>query len=244
MNKKSYFFISDAHLGSKIAENNNSEIKLIKFFEYITDKAKDLYILGDFFDLWFEYKYVIPSRYFNILFALKKLKEKNINIKYICGNHDFTNSKFLQNEIGMEFHFNDLRLDLYNKKIMLCHGNNMKKGTSDFLLKYILRNKFFQTLYKMIHPDIGIGFAYFISSLSRNSIEKKGYQPHVIKKYRDYAKYILDNNNIDTVIMGHTHYPDFQNFGTKTYINTGNWIKSSDYLEINENEVKLAKFNI
>ncbi len=230
---RTYYFISDAHLGAK----KNEEIKtkrLMSFLHYINKSNNTLFIVGDLFDFWFEYNYVIPYKHFSILCMLNKMIGNNVKIKYITGNHDFWIGNFFK-DMGIKIYKDPITISINSKLFYIAHGDGLLKADYGYrVLKKIIRNPLNIKLYNLIHPDIGIALAQFFSKLSRN---KK------IKNYRnEYIEFAKDkfSKGFDNIILGHTHIPFKFNQNGKKLINIGDWINhfTYGYLENNKLELK------
>ena len=139
-NKKKYYFISDVHLGLQSAsEEKKKERLLVKFFESCSKDAKELYIVGDLFDFWFEYRRVYQKGFFRTLTALQDLTEKGIKVNYIIGNHDFMHRDFFEKEIGVALFQDPVDITLEGKKFFIAHGDGLVKNDMGYnILKKIL----------------------------------------------------------------------------------------------------------
>ena len=241
--KTKVYFVSDVHLGK---DSENSEIKKEKFVEFckfIKGKAKKLYLVGDIFEFWFEYREVIPSEYFEALSVLRDLVLSGTEVVYIGGNHDFWKGNFLTDKIGIKVQFQSLKVNIDERRVLIHHGDGFLKSTLDFsFAKKILRNKVNIFLYKLVHPDIGIPFAKFIAKKIRNKTFKEVNLEEVKLKYREKAMEVLDNSEIDVIIMGHTHKEDYYKKDDKLYINLGCWEEDFNYAVFERKDFKLKKF--
>ncbi len=228
MSNKKYFFISDIHLGlhSK-KEEEKKELLLVKFLEFCRDNTDELFIVGDLFDYWFEYRFVYQKGYYRTLTALKDLTEHGVKIHYFIGNHDFMHRDFFTKEFGITMYEKELSIDLNGKLFFIGHGDGLVKNDLGYLiLKKILRNKFFQGLYYLIHPDLGVKVASFFSKSSRDYTTKKDYGE--ADGLFDSAKSII-NRGYDYVIFGHLHSRQFIQENRGYYINLGTWLDKPCY---------------
>lgn len=234
--QQKYYFISDAHLGA----GKNEEMKykkLISFLDFINKKNTTLFIIGDLFDFWFEYKYVIPYENFSILCQLKKMIETGVQIKYITGNHDFGIGRFIKS-MGIEIYRDPISISLKSKKFYIAHGDGLLNADYGYkILKKILRNPLNIWLYRLIHPDIGMTVANFCSNLSRNKKNKS-----FNDKYINFAKNKF-KNGIDFMIFGHTHLPFEFTDQEKKLINIGDWINHFTYGYFNDDNLELKTWN-
>lgn len=226
--KNSYYFISDIHFGLlSYAEEVEREKIFVDFLYSIKDNVKELYILGDLFDFWFEYKSVIQKGYYRTFTALNDLVISGTKIHYIIGNHDFMHRDFFEKEIGVILYQNEIVLKLDNKKFYLAHGDGLVKNDFGYLiLKKIFRNKMVQNLYSLIHPNLGIKLAKGTSETSRNHTGNKNYGEG--DGLFEFAKSKF-KAGFDYVILGHTHQKQFEEIDNKVYANLGTWLNKPMY---------------
>lgn len=234
---KSYFFISDVHLGLLSGKiEKEKEKKLVSFINYAKENSDELFIIGDLFDYWFEYKRVIQKGFLKTLAALADYTETGKKIHYFIGNHDFLHRDFFEKEIGALLYDNPITVELNGKKFFIGHGDGLVKNDTGYkILKKVLRNKFLQKLYSTIHPDLGIKIASTTSKTSRNYTSQKNYG--IIDGLLETAKIKIEEG-CDYVIFGHSHQRANQNYKNGYYINLGTWLdepcygKFTDSLEI------------
>lgn len=223
-----YIFVSDLHLGISMREEENAkETLFVKMLETLDADVKALFIVGDLYDYWFEYRRVYQKGFFRTLAALYGLKEKGIKIYYIIGNHDFMHRDFFQEEIGAMMIKDSLEVELCGKKFFLAHGDGMLKGDYGYkILKKILRSKKVQWLYSWLHPDIGISIAAGTSKKSRNHTSSRGSfeKDGLMEKAGNIIA-----AGFDFVIFGHTHKRVIEKFPSGTYINLGTWLDKPCY---------------
>ena len=233
------YFISDAHLGQ--ADRGKEELKfrkLCSFFDMVAAKGERLYILGDLFDFWFEYKHAIPKEHVSVLFELSKLIESGVKLTYITGNHDFWLGDLLTRRLGVEVFKDELTVTHDGKRIFLIHGDGLAKKDRGYrILKKIMRNRFNIFLYRQVPPDIGIPFAKFCSRLSRGHTSERP-KESFLREYRDYAQRRL-NDGYDCVISAHTHYPEQIEYENGVYINTGDWCVNFTYAVLKDGRLEL-----
>ncbi|MBN2030247.1 UDP-2,3-diacylglucosamine diphosphatase [bacterium] len=233
---KPTYFISDAHLGGKNHSAEEQQEKLLlDFLGYVGQQGETLFILGDLFDFWFEYRSVIPRRYFKVLFALKALIDQEVEIHYITGNHDFWMDTFFPEDLHIQIHDKPLDIQIEGKRFHIAHGDGLAKRDVKYrMFKKILRHPFHIRLYRILHPDLGFAFADFCSRLSRNhrKIEDRD------AEYINYAK-IRFQEGFDGVILGHTHSPQEYRESNKTYINTGDWMSHFTYGKLEKGRLSL-----
>ena len=232
------YFISDAHLGlgPKNIEHEKEQ-HLILFLNHIKKDASQLFIVGDLFDAWFEYRTVIPKGFHRLFTALEDLVRQGITIHYLAGNHDYWIRDFFRDDLGMKTYHEAFDITVDGKKIFIHHGDGFAHNDTGYkILRKILRNPVNIWLYSWVHPDIGIALASTSSKRSRDYTATKEYgEEDGMMKYA--AKKIEDGYHI--VVMGHRHIPLCKQIGAGTYINLGDWITHYSYAEFDNGSIAL-----
>ena len=222
-NQSKYYFISDVHLGfyERSIDKHQEEL-LINSLDLISRDAKGIFLLGDIFDYWFEWRRVIPRHHYRTLSKLYDLKHSGIEISYLMGNHDFGHKDFFSQELGITVYPNELVTELEGKKFFLHHGDGLAEGDSGYkILKKITRNKCNQRLYTtLLHPNFAIKLASTSSSKSRKYTDKKDYGK--TDGMAEYAKNKIDEG-FDFVVMGHRHKREILPHNKGIYVNLGAW---------------------
>jgi UDP-2,3-diacylglucosamine hydrolase len=223
-----YLFISDIHLGLKSKEEEKQkEDLLVKFLRFAKDNCNELFILGDLFDYWFEYGRVYQKGFYRTLAALKELTDEGVKLHYIIGNHDFMHRDFFEDDIGAVLYENDISTVLNGSKFYLAHGDGLVKNDIGYkILKKILRNKFIQKMYSIIHPDLGIALASRTSKSSRHYTSKKNYGEE--DGLFTFAKSKMDEG-YNFVLLGHLHRRSCREYKNGLYINLGSWLDKPCY---------------
>ncbi|MCK4753865.1 MAG: UDP-2,3-diacylglucosamine diphosphatase [Calditrichia bacterium] len=232
------YFISDVHLGEQPEHLEKVRVKqFVEFLREIEKSASSVFFVGDLFDFWFEYKYVIPKKHFAIIHQLARMREKNIKITYLAGNHDFWLGSFFDRELGIQTLNDEWTGEIEGKRFFLYHGDGIAKKDSGYrLLKKILRNPVSIKLYRWIHPDLGIPFARFASGSSRQYTNRIDLKDH--SDYIDFARKRFEEG-YDYVIMGHRHNPYEHEENGKKYINLGDWLDYFSYAVFDGIDLKI-----
>ncbi len=235
---KSIFFISDVHLGlhDKFREKEK-ERRLLAFLSYVEEHGDELFIIGDLFDYWFEYKYVIPRGYHHTISKLGLMVEKGIKIHYVAGNHDFWLKDFFPKDLGIPIYKDPFEVVLRGKRFYLHHGDGLAlKDTGYRILKKVLRSRLNIFLFTLLHPDLTAPLAKASSRGSREHTANKDYGEtdgmilFATKKIE---------SGCDAVVMGHRHKPLSLKIGNGIYINLGDWISYSTYAEFSGTDLEL-----
>lgn len=235
------YFMSDAHLGlNDRSTEREKEDQLIAFLDSLKDRAEQLFILGDLFDAWIEYRTVIPKGFHRTLTALDNLRRRGIVIHFLAGNHDCWLRDYLTDEIGVIVHHDPFDIILDGKKIYLHHGDGLATNDSGYrFMKKILRNRTAIWLFSWIHPDIGLRLARSSSQTSRRYSARKhfGEEDGMLKFAREKI-----GQGYDYVIMGHRHLPVFTSINVGAYANLGDWIDHRTYAVLEDGVLKLQKW--
>ncbi|HRS01053.1 MAG TPA: UDP-2,3-diacylglucosamine diphosphatase [Bacteroidota bacterium] len=218
------YFFSDVHLGFSSREiERKKEDLMLNFLDEISKDAEKIVIVGDFFDYWFDWNRTIPKDNYRTLAKLDELIQKKIEIEYLIGNHDFGHYRFFKENLGIVPIENDIERVFYNKKFYISHGDGKSYNDGGYrCMKRILRNKFNQRLYRLLHPDFSIWLASKSSKKSRGMTGVKNYGES--DGMRDFAFKKIDEG-FDYVIMGHRHKVEYLPYNSGIYINLGDWLE-------------------
>ena len=222
------YFFSDAHLGIGTRDQDLAkERRIVEFLDFVKRDAEHLYIVGDLFDYWFEYRTVVPKGYYRMLAKFAELKEHGIRMSYIVGNHDFWLKDYFRTEFGMEILTEPAERTIRGHKFLLHHGDGLvKKDRGYRFLKRVLRSRVSIFLFSLLHPDFAARIARWSSHTSREYTSNRSYESNDMVAYA--SKKIRDNN-IEFVVMGHNHVPQYRRIGRGAYVNLGDWISANSY---------------
>lgn len=245
---KKIYFISDFHLGvPNDKDSRKREDKIVSWLNSISNDVQILYLMGDVFDYWFEYKEVVPRGYVRLLGKLAELSDAGVELHYFTGNHDMWVFDYLPKEIGLQIHRAPIQKEYNGKKFFLGHGDGL--GPGDFGYKFIKKvfaNKLAQWLFARVHPNTGIGLMKFFSRRSRiaTGTSDDVYLGDDKEWLMIFSREVLQKEHYDYFIFGHRHMPlDKQLSDKSRYINLGEWINHFTYAEFDGAELSLKKFN-
>ncbi|MFZ1080807.1 MAG: UDP-2,3-diacylglucosamine diphosphatase [Candidatus Kryptoniota bacterium] len=240
---KSVYFISDIHLGAPSLTKDfeaKRRNELLKLFDIIAENGSRLIIVGDLFDFWYEYKYVVPKNYFWLYAKFKEMIEKGVAMDYIAGNHDFFLGEFFSKSVGLKVYQDGFSENINGKKFLIIHGDGLAVKDAGYrMLKRILRIGFTRSVIRWIHPDIGFSLAKAFSKKSREYTSNKDYGE--TDGMMLFAEEKL-KDGYDFVVMGHNHVPKFEHFGKGVYVNLGDWLKNFTYGVFNGDAMQLVKW--
>ena len=243
---KKIYFASDFHLG--VPDYKSSlvrEKKIVAWLNFIAKDAFSIYLLGDVFDFWFEYKYSIPKGFIRLQGKLAELSDSGINIHMFTGNHDMWMFDYFPSEFNITVFREPQKLIINNRKFLIGHGDGLGKGEAGYkLLKRIFTSKVCQWLFARLHPNLGIGIANKWSKNSRITSSSETYN-FMGEKERllNYCKELENSNHHDYYIFGHRHLPmEIKLNENCFYINLGDWVNFSKYGEFDGQEFKLLNF--
>ncbi len=253
--RKKIYFLSDVHLGA-VAHNNKAissdsltlpgvskntrtntpnhdiERKLCRWFDMVKSDAKTIFLLGDIFDFWFEYKYVVPRGFTRVLGKIAELTDSGIEIHFFIGNHDIWVTDYLQQECGMIVHTQPLVRDIYGKKFFLAHGDGLGDDSKSFkIIRYLFHNKFCRKAFANLHPRWALAIAHRWSYHSRLTGEMTGYlgedKEHLVLFAKEQLKIAP---NINFFVFGHRHILlDLMLSQSARIVILGDWITYFSY---------------
>jgi UDP-2,3-diacylglucosamine hydrolase len=245
--QKNIYFLSDFHLGTPShADSLVREKLIVQFLNEIEDKAAEIFIVGDMFDFWYEYKYVVPKGYVRLLGKLAQLSDRGIQLHFFVGNHDMWMTDYLQQELNMPVYFEPKEFSWNGKQFLIGHGDGLGPGDKGYKrLKKVFRNPVCQWAFGILPPQLGMGVANY---MSRRSRAKTGSSEEIFlgedKEWLvQYCKEKLQEKHFDFFIFGHRHLPiDFRLTSNSRYINLGDWISFYTYAVFDGNDIQLLSY--
>ncbi len=244
---KKIYFLSDFHLGApNYTESLVREKRLVKFLDEIKKDAYQIYLMGDLFDFWYEYKKVVPKGFVRILGKLAELTDSGIEIIFFVGNHDMWMHGYFEQELNIKVYHHPATFEFNNKKFFIGHGDGLGPGDQRYkFIKKVFRNKFSRWLFGSLHPQLGIGIAGYFSRKSRAATGKV--DEHFLGEEKEwliiFSKEMLKTEHFDYFIFGHRHLPLNYKVGENSfYINLGDWIKYNSYAVFDGEKTELKYY--
>lgn len=247
---KNIYILSDAHLGSWAIEHRRTqERRLVRFLDDIKNKAAAVYLLGDMFDFWYEYKYVVPKGYTRFLGKLSELTDMGVEVHYFTGNHDIWMYGYLEEECGVMLHTQPLTTEIYGKVFYMAHGDGLGNTDRAFsIIRRIFHSRTCQRLFSMLHPRWGMQFGLSWAKHSRLK-RKDGKEPPYRGENREalvrYTKeYMKTHQDIDYFIYGHRHIElDLMLSRKCRMMIVGDWISQFTYVVFDGEHIFLSEYS-
>lgn len=245
---KKIYFASDFHLG--VPSYNSSlerERKIIQWLNQIEKDAFEIYLVGDIFDFWFEYKHAIPKGFVRLQGNIAKLVDAGIPIYFFTGNHDMWMFDYFEKELGVKI-FREPILKEYNgKRLVIGHGDGLGPGDKKYkFIKRVFAAKWSQWLFARLHPNFGIGLANYFSRKSRIATgnDDKTFLGEENEWLVQYCKEREKTESNDYYLFGHRHLPLNISINERaSYINLGEWINDFTYAVFDGQQLELKNFN-
>ncbi len=244
---KKIYFLSDFHLGApNVADSLVREKKVVHFLETIRHDAQIIFIVGDMFDFWYEYKTVVPKGYTRILGKLAELTDSGIQIHFFVGNHDMWMNGYFEQEFGIPVYHQSKVFTFNNKQFYIGHGDGLGPADHGYkFIKKIFRNPICNWLFGQLHPTLGMGLANYFSLKSKQKTGNS--DEHFLGDDKEwlliYCKKILQTQHYDFFVFGHRHLPlDIKLNEKSRYINMGDWIRNFTYASFDGNDMQLHKW--
>jgi UDP-2,3-diacylglucosamine hydrolase len=244
---KKIYFASDQHLGAPTPQFSfPREKKFVAWLDEVKGDAEAIFLLGDLFDFWFEYKTVVPKGFVRVLGKLAEIRDSGVPIYFFVGNHDLWMDEYFETELNIPV-FHDLKeFEFNNKKFLIGHGDGKGPGDLGYKrMKKIFTNSFFKRLFRWIHPDLGVKFGQYLSVKNKlisgeEDVKFLGAENEWLVKY---AQRRLETQHFDFFVFGHRHLPlEIQISKTSKYINLGDWIGYFTYGVFDGETFELKKF--
>jgi len=238
------YFLSDFHLGAPdYASSLEREKIIVQFLEKIRKDAAEIFLVGDMFDFWYEYRKVVPKGYVRLLGKLAELSDQGIPLHFFVGNHDMWMKDYFQKELNIPVYFEPEEFSRKNKRFLIGHGDGLGPGDHGYKrLKKLFRNPVSKWLFGILPPVLGMGLANFLSRRSRaqTGSTEETFLGEDKEWLLIYCKEVLKNKKIDFFIFGHRHLAiDYRLEEGSRYINLGDWIHYYTYAVFDGEQLSL-----
>lgn len=245
--REKIYFASDFHLGVPDYESSLvREKKVVAWLEQARHDAAAIYLVGDIFDFWFEYRYTAPKGYIRLLGKIAEITDSGVPVHIFTGNHDMWLFDYLPKEIGVELHRDPIERTYNGKLFMIGHGDGLGPGDRGYkFIKKIFANRFCQWLYARLHPNFAFALATYLSRRSRiaTGTSDSEYLGEDKEWLVQYCREKLKEKAYDYFIFGHRHLPIEVSVGPRaTYVNLGEWVNYFTYAVFDGQKLHLKKF--
>ena len=246
-NNKKIYFASDQHFGAPTSELSfPREQKFVAWLDEIKGDAEAIFLLGDLFDFWFEYKTVVPKGFIRVLGKLAEIRDSGIPIYFFVGNHDLWMEDYFQKELNISVFHDNQEYTFGDKTFLIGHGDGKGPGDLGYKrMKKIFTNSFFKWLFRWLHPDIGVRLAQYLSV--KNKLISGDEDVTFLGEDNEwlilYSKRKLENKHYNYLIFGHRHLPMKLTVGENAeYVNLGDWITYFTYGVFDGENLEIKKY--
>ncbi|WP_111539990.1 UDP-2,3-diacylglucosamine diphosphatase [Mesonia algae] len=244
---KKVYFSSDNHLGAPTQElSKPREKKFVQWLDEVKEDAAAIFLLGDLFDFWFEYKHVVPKGFVRVLGKLAEIRDSGIPIYFFVGNHDLWMNSYFEDELNIPVFHQPKEFIFNNKTFLIGHGDGLGPGDKGYKrMKKVFTNPFSKWLYRWFHPDLGVPLAQHLSVKNKliSGDDDAKFLGEENEWLVQYAKRKLESKHYDYFVFGHRHLPMSIEVGKdSTYHNLGDWINYYTYGVFNGNTFELKEY--
>ncbi len=246
---KKVYFASDQHLGAPTPEKSIiREKKFVAWLDQIKEDAEAIFLLGDLFDFWFEYKMVVPKGFIRVLGKLAELRDSGIPIYFFVGNHDLWMEDYFQKELDIPVYHTTKEFTFFNTSFFIGHGDGLGPGDNGYKrMKKVFKNPVSKWFFRWLHPDLGVRLAQYLSV--KNKLISGSEDVTFLGEDQEwlvlYSKRKLETKHYDYFIFGHRHLPmEIQLNEKSKYINLGDWINYFTYGVFDGTTFELKKFEL
>lgn len=244
---KKVYFSSDNHLGAPTQElSKPREKKFVQWLDEVKEDAAAIFLLGDLFDFWFEYKHVVPKGFVRVLGKLAEIRDSGIPIYFFVGNHDLWMNSYFEDELNIPVFHQPKEFIFNNKTFLIGHGDGLGPGDKGYKrMKKVFTNPFSKWLYRWFHPDLGVPLAQHLSVKNKliSGDDDAKFLGEENEWLVQYAKRKLESKHYDYFVFGHRHLPMSIQVGKdSTYHNLGDWINYYTYGVFNGDTFELKEY--
>lgn len=244
---KKIYFSSDNHLGAPTPQQSKPrEEKFVRWLDQVKEDAAAIFLLGDLFDFWFEYKHVVPKGFVRVLGKLAEITDSGIPVCFFVGNHDLWMEDYFEKELNIPVYHQPKEFEFNSKIFLIGHGDGLGPGDIGYKrMKKVFTNPFAKWLYRWFHPDLGVPLAQYFSVKNKaiSGEEDVAYLGEDKEWLVQYCRRKLESSHYDYFVFGHRHLPlEIPLKENSTYINLGDWINYYTYGEFDGDQMHLKEF--
>ena len=243
------YFLSDAHLGCRaMTSGRTRERRLVRFLDSVKTKATAVYLLGDIFDYWFEFRQVVPKGYVRFLGKLAELTDNGVEVHFFIGNHDIWCKDYLTHECGIIMHYEPCTAELGGKVFYLAHGDGLGEKDRRFMfLRSMFHNPFLQRAFACLHPDHSVALGLRWAAHNRRKHEREGapvFRGETGEPLVAYSKgYLAEHPEVSYFIYGHRHVEvDLPLSNDSRMFIVGDWVEKFSYAVFDGETVTLHRY--
>jgi len=240
----SVYFASDFHLKPDNPESRTREDTIVRWLDQVQSDMSALYLVGDVFDFWFDYKRVVPKGFMRILSKLLELRRLGIPIHFFTGNHDLWMNDYLTREMDIPIYREAIRTEIQGRKVYIGHGDGLGPGDHGYkMMKRVFANPMAQKCFRWLHPDLGVALAQSLSSKSREAQDavQRFLGPDKEWLVQFSEDLVSREQELDYLIFGHRHLPINYLLSNQhsRYVNLGDWIHFRSFARMRNGELEL-----
>jgi len=244
---KKIYFASDQHFGIPDAASSKlREKKFMSWLDEVKTDARAIFLLGDLFDFWFEYKTVVPRGFVRVLGKIAEIRDSGIPIYFFVGNHDLWMIDYFETELGIPVYHQPKEYEFDGKTFLIGHGDGLGPGDKGYKrMKKVFAHPLSKWFYRWLHPDIGVKLAQYLSTKNKliSGQEDIKFLGEENEWLAQYAKRKLEQKHYDYFLFGHRHLPmEIQVGKDSKYINTGDWISHFTYAVFDGEDLTLKTY--
>ena len=244
---KKIYFSSDNHLGAPTPQQSKPrEEKFVRWLDQVKEDAAAIFLLGDLFDFWFEYKHVVPKGFVRVLGKLAEITDSGIPVYFFVGNHDLWMEDYFEKELNIPVYHQPKEFEFNSKIFLIGHGDGLGPGDIGYKrMKKVFTNPFAKWLYRWFHPDLGVPLAQYFSVKNKaiSGEEDVAYLGEDKEWLVQYCRRKLESSHYDYFVFGHRHLPlEIPLKENSKYINLGDWINYYTYGEFDGDQMHLKEF--
>ena len=240
------FFASDFHLDPGHRNNFEREERVCAWLDMVKESADELFLVGDLFDFWHDYRHVVPKGSVRFLSKVQEIVRSGIPVTIFSGNHDIWLYGYFEDELGVSITRKPIQIERDGKKFYIAHGDGLGPGDHGYkFIKKVFTNRLCQWIFRWIHPDIGVPMARFFSRKSRDAEDgsEGGFLGEDKEWLIQHSKDELGKAHHDFFIYGHRHLPIYFPIDHSLYVNLGDWINHFTFGEFDGHHLELKIFN-